>query len=266
MKKFIALTLVTLGVAVSARAQWIVYDPTMNMQQIMAQAQNIAKYVEMVNNQVQQIQKLTDQLNEFKHYEDLFGDPKAVLLSTVQPLVSDLRKTELGQTLTTLEGTVNAGQAMLYNANGLFQSIGTTFSTPGGKTVTRLQAPYLPLAAVQKTTDNFLSVSTDATARRVALKQEIAATTDALKAATTDAEVQKLQGVLLGLTAALNNTDYEINQATTSALVQDIANRNDAQRQIEAKKEQQHAEFTEAVQQYGQTFRLLNAPTDFPIR
>ena len=59
----------TLGVTVSARAQWIVYDPTMNMQQIMAQAQNIAKYIEMVNNQVQQIQKLTDQLNEFKHYE-----------------------------------------------------------------------------------------------------------------------------------------------------------------------------------------------------
>jgi len=29
----------------------------MNMQQIIAQAQNIAKYVEMVNNQVQQIQK-----------------------------------------------------------------------------------------------------------------------------------------------------------------------------------------------------------------
>jgi hypothetical protein len=49
--------------------------------------------------------------------------------------------------------------------------------------VTRLQAPYLPVAAVQKTTDNYLSVSTDATARRIALKAEIAATTDALKAA-----------------------------------------------------------------------------------
>ena len=101
-------------------------------------------------------------------------------------------------------------------------------------------------------------------ARRVALKNQIAATTEQLKSATTDAEVQKLQGVLIGLTAAFNNTDYEINQATASALVQDVANRNDAQRQIEAKKEQQHAEFTEAVQKYGQTFRLMNAPTAFP--
>ena len=100
MKKLIALTLVTLGVATSARAQWVVYDPAVHTQQILDEAQNVAKYIEMINHQVQQIQTLTDQLNKFKHYEDLFGDPKAVLLTTVQPLVNDLRKTEVGQTLT----------------------------------------------------------------------------------------------------------------------------------------------------------------------
>ena len=126
MKKFIALALVTLGITVSARAQWIVFDPTMNVQSILNTAQEIAKYVEMINNQVQQIQTLTDQLNEFKHHEDLFGDPKAVVLTTVQPLVNDLRKTEVGETLTALEGAVDAGDAMLYNASGLFTSIGTT--------------------------------------------------------------------------------------------------------------------------------------------
>jgi hypothetical protein len=264
MKKYIALTLVTLSLTVSARAQWIVYDPVATIQAVVNTAQEIAKYVEMINNQVQQIDALTDQLNEFKHYEELFGDPRRVVLSAITPLTADLRKTELGQTLTALEGAVDASQAMLYDASGLFHSVGTTFTTPGGRTVTRVEAPYLPVAAVQKTTDNYLSVSTDATARRVALKEQIAATTDALKRATTDAEVQKLTGVLIGLSSALNNTDYEINQATTSAVVQDIANRNDTQRQVEAKKEQQHAEFTEAVQKYGQTFRLMNAPTAFP--
>ncbi len=266
MKKFTALMLVTIGVATSARAQWVVYDPTLHTQSILNTAQEIAKYIEMINNQVQQIQALTDQLNEFKHYEELFGDPKAVLLSTIKPLTDDLRKTELGQTLTTLDSVANGAEAMLYNADGLFHSVGTTFKTANGATVTRLEAPYRPVAAVQKTTDNYLSVSTDATARRIALKGQIAATTDALKNATTDAEVQKLSGVLVGLSSALNNTDYEIHQATASAIVQDIANRNEMQRQIEAKKEQQHAEFTEAVQKYGRTFRLMDAPTDFPTR
>src|SRR5688572_13516517 len=151
MKKFIAITLVTISVATSARAQWVVYDPTLHTQTILNSAQEIAKFVEMINNQVQQIQTLTDQLNEFKHYEELFGDPKTVLLSTVKPLADDLRKTELGQTLTTLEGVANAADAMLYNAGGLFHSVGTTFNTPNGTTVKRLEAPYRPVAAVQKT-------------------------------------------------------------------------------------------------------------------
>src|SRR6266496_6327134 len=99
MKKFIAITLVAIGVAASARAQWVVYDPTLQTQSILNTAQEIAKFVEMINNQVQQIQTLTDQFNEFKHYEGQFGDPKPVVLTTVQPL----------------------GTGMLYNANGLFQ-------------------------------------------------------------------------------------------------------------------------------------------------
>jgi hypothetical protein len=263
MKKLIALTTIV-GLTITSARAFTVYDPTLHMQTILNSAQEIAKFVQMINNQVQQIQTLNNQLNEFQHYKELFGDPKAVALATVQPLVTDLRKTELGQTLTVLESAVDAGEAMLYNANGLFSSIGTTFNTPNGAMVTRRETPYLPVAAVQKTTDNFLSVSTDATARRIALKEEIARTTEALKSAPTDAAVQKLTGVLIGLSSALNNTDYEINQATASALVQDVANRNEAQRQVEAKKEQQHAEFTEAVQQYGQTFRLMNAPTAFP--
>lgn len=263
MKKLIVIT-ATVGLALTSAHAFTVYDPKMDANLILQTAQEMAKFAEMINNQVKQIQTLTDQLNEFKHYESLFGDPKAVLLTTVQPLVTDLRKIELGETLTALEGAVDAGEAMLYDANGLFTSIGTTFNTPNGANVTRREAPYLPVAAVQKTTDNFLSVSSDATARRIALKEEIARTTTALRSATTDAEVQKLTGVLIGLSSALNNTDYEINQATASALVQDVANRNEVQRQIEAKKEQQHAEFTEAVQKYGQTFRLMNAPSAFP--
>ena len=60
MKKLITLTLLILAVGQSARAQWIVYAPTVHMQQIMDTAQDIAKYVEMINNQVQQIQTLTN--------------------------------------------------------------------------------------------------------------------------------------------------------------------------------------------------------------
>jgi P-type conjugative transfer protein TrbJ len=94
MKKFIALALVTLGITVPARAQWIVCDPANTVQSVINTSQEITKFVEMINNQVQQIETLTDQLDEFKHYKELFGDPNAVVLTTVQPLVNDLHYPE----------------------------------------------------------------------------------------------------------------------------------------------------------------------------
>ena len=250
----------------TAQTQWIVYDPTMNVQQILDTAQELAKYVQMINNQAQQIRTLTSQLDEFKNYEAVFGNPAAVALPTVPPLVSDLDQTEMGQPLLTLQVTADGSAAMTYDGGGLFQAVGTTFTTPDGATVTRQQEPYKPVAAIQNTTSNYLSISTNAEIRRIALKQEIAATIEQLKSAATASDVQKLTGVLIGLSSALNNTDYELGQASGSVVVQDIANRNDAQRQTEAQKEQQRAEFTEAVQQYGQTFRLMDTPTEFPTQ
>jgi hypothetical protein len=266
MKKLAALTLMSFSIGLSARAQWVVYDPTVHAQQIIGTAEELAKYAVMINNQVQQIQTLSSQLAEFKNYEALFGNPASVSLSTAQSLVTDLGRMEVGVTLPALQTTANANQAMAYDGGGLFQAVGTTFATPKGQTVTRQQAPYVPIAAIQNTTSNYLSVSTNIEARRVALKQDIAATIDQLKAATTAADVQKLTGVLVGLSSALNNSDYELGQASSSVAVQDIANRNDAQRQDQAQKEQQQAEFTEAVQQYGKTFKLLNTPTQFPTQ
>src|SRR5438128_10460634 len=102
MKKFIALTLVTLGVATSARAQWVVYEPTLHTQSILNTAQEIAKYVEMINNQVQQITTLQNQLTSLNHYIDLFGDPSSVKLPTAATLATDLLSTELGQNLNRL--------------------------------------------------------------------------------------------------------------------------------------------------------------------
>jgi hypothetical protein len=264
MKRFIAIGVGTLSVALTARAQWAVYDAANHAQQIVNGAQEIAKFVEMINNQVQQIDRLTEQVNTLNHYVDLFGDPNSVAPASMGFLTAELRRTELGETLLDLRTSVDPIASMLDDGGGLFHVIGEDFTTPGGTTIARRQGVYRPVAAVQKTTGNYLNVSANAVERRAALKAEIASTTDALKAAKTDAEVQKLTGVLVGLSAALDSSDHEVSQATASALVQDIANRADERRQIDAKKEQQHAEFTEAVDKYAKTFRLMNAPVNFP--
>ena len=266
MKKLIAIIAVALPLAFSARAQWIVYDPTMNIEQILDEAESIAKYVTMIDNQVQQIQTLSDQLSEFKNYETLFGNPSQVVLSMVAPLDADLKSLEPGLNLENLVSSADGNYALTYNDNGIYATVGVNFQTPRGQTVQRPADQYKKFAAINDTANNYVSVADDAAKRRATLKNQIAQTTQQLQNATTDAEVQKLQGVLTSLNADLASTDDEVNQAASSAMVQDIQNRNDQQKQQQALTEQQNAEFEEATSNYVATFQLLAEPTQFPTQ
>jgi hypothetical protein len=257
MKRIIIITAVALPLAFSARAQYIVYDPKCNIQQILDTAQEIAK-------QVEEISVLTSQLNEFKNYESLFGNPSKVVLSMVAPLASDLKKLESGQNLEKLVANADGNAALTYNDSGIYNTVGVSFQTPRGQTIQRPANQYKPFAAINNTASNYVTVAGNAAQRRATIKDEIAQTAEQLQNATTDAEVQKLHGVLTSLNGDLASTDDEVNQAAASAMVQDIQNRNDQQKQIQALTEQQNAEFTEAVSNYTAKFQLLNAPTVFP--
>jgi membrane-associated HD superfamily phosphohydrolase len=264
MKKLIATTLIALPLAFGTHAQWIVYDPTMNIEQILDQAENIAKYVQMIDNQVQQIQTLSDQLSEFKNYESLFGNPSQVTLPMVSALDTDLQSLEPGLNLENLVANADGSYALTYNDSGIYATVGVSFQTPGGQTIQRPANQYKPFAAINDTANNYVTVADNAAQRRAAIKDQIAQTTQQLQNATTDAEVQKLHAVLTSLNADLASTDDEVNQAAASAMVQDIQNRNDQQKQIQALTEQQNAEFTEAVSNYTAKFQLFNEPTVFP--
>ncbi len=264
MKKVIVAALIALPLAFSARAQWVVYDPAMNTQQILDEIQNLAQYAQMINNQVQQIQMLTSQLTEFKNYEAVFGNPGKVLLSMVAPLDADLKNLEPGLNLENLVANANGNIALNFNDSGIYATVGTSFQTPGGQTIQRPANQYEPFSAIINTASNYVAVADNAAQRRAAIKDQIAQTTQQLQGATTDAEVQKLHGVLTSLNGDLASTDDEVNQAASAAMVQDIQNRNDQQKQIVALTEQQNAEFAESISNYTAKFQLLNAPVPFP--
>ncbi len=266
MKRIIIITAVALPLAFSVRAQVIVYDPTSNVQQIVDEAENLAEFASMIDNQVQEIQTLTSQLNQFENYESLFGNPSQVVLSMVAPLATDLQSLETGVNLENLVANANGSSAMTYNDSGIYATVGTSFQTPGGQTIQRPTNQYQRFSAVINTASNYVTVADNAAQRRATIKTNIAQTTQQLQNATTDAEVQKLNGVLTSLDGNLASTDDEVNQAAASATVQDIQNRNDQQKQIQALTEQQNAEFTEAVSNYTAKFLLLDTPTAFPTQ
>jgi hypothetical protein len=265
MKKILIITAIALPLAFSARAQWIVYDPVSNIQQILDEAENIAEYVDMVDNQVQQITQLSDQLQQLQQYNKAFGDPSQILNVTgVSALTSDLTQTPLGQTISSVEQSANGVAALTYDANGLYNQIGATFTTPSGNQIQRDATDYKPFEAINNATANYSNVTANVLQRRQALKDAIASTTDALQSATTASEVQKLTGVLVGQNAALAATDKEIDQAVAVSVEQDIENRNDAQKQAVAAQEQQKAEVVEAFSNYRTNFQLNTQPPMFP--
>jgi hypothetical protein len=182
----------------------------------------------------------------------------------VPNLDSDLQSLEPGKNLENLVSSADGNYALTYNDSGIYATVGASFQTPGGQTIQRPADQYKPFAAINDTANNFVTVADNAAQRRATIKDEIAQTTQQLQNATTDAEVQKLHGVLTSLNGDLASTDDEVNQAASSAMVQDIQNRNDQQKQIQALTEQQNAEFTEAVSNYTAKFLLLDTPTAFP--
>jgi hypothetical protein len=264
MKSLLTIAIAGLLATTSVRAQWVVYDPIMNVEQILAQAENIAQYVQMVDNQVQQISQLSSQLQQLQQYNKAFGDPSVIVnVNGANALVSDLQQPVVGQNIATLEVRSDGAQALTYNGNGLYVQIGATFTTPSGNQIQRNTNYYRPYEGVNQATENYTNVNASVLQRRAALKAQIASTTDALQSATTASEVQKLTGVLIGQSAALAATDKEIDQAGTLSLVQDIENRNDVEKQATARSEQQRAEMVETFGNYRTNFTLITQPPLF---
>jgi hypothetical protein len=264
MKFIVSIT--TLLVAASlANAQVVVIDPTAIAHNQANHVVDLAKYVEMVNNQIRQINTMTQELQQVTAYVKAFGDPSKLLnIVGANQLIGSLQQTGVGQTLTQLQRSTNGLQALQYNGNGLYQSLGQTFTTPSGAQVPRLEDLYRKYGAIQDDSRNFQSVTTDVLARRANLRNQIASTTTQLQAATTDAETQKLTGVLVGYNAELATVDHEIDNAAGQVLTQDAENRADKERDNQARREERQAQIEESFRRYGEVFQLETTPPTFP--
>ena len=234
----------------AARAQLIVEDVVSLAQDAVNQVVDLAKYVEMVNNQVQQINTMTQELQQTVAYVKAFGDPSQLLeITGVNGLVSELEQSGVGQTLGALQQTASGIQSLKNNATGLYQSItDTSFS---GIQIPRVPDFYKPFAAVENASANYTTVYDDVMQRRQTFKGQMVETVDQLQAASTDAETQKLQGVVTAQSAQLQAIDQEITNATSQAVVQDIANRNNEQKQQQARSEQIAADRQDAMKKFG---------------
>jgi hypothetical protein len=266
MKLILTLTALV-ATAPLLRAQVVVTNPISDAFAEVMHLEDIAKQVEMINNQVQQIQTLTAQLQQVQAYVKAFGDPEQLLsIVGADELIGSLQQSGVGQTIGELQELASGVEALTYDANGLYQSLGASFTTPDGVEMPRAEELYRKFGAIQQGSQNFQAVTDDVLSRRESLRQQIAATTQQLQASTTDAETQKLTGVLVGYTAELETVDREIEHAAAQLATQDIENRADKERQDEARREERRAQMDESTRRFGDVFRLDATAPAFPSR
>jgi hypothetical protein len=245
----ITATILSLGLT-NLEAQVVVVDPTAIAHSQANHIVDLAKYVEMVNNQLRQITTMTQELQQVTAYVKAFGDPSKLLnIVGANQLVSELQKSGVGQTLGALQQTASGIQSLQNNTNGLYQKI--TSNSLSGIGVPRAVDTYKPFSALENTSSNYTSVYDDAMRRREDLKRQMSGTVAQLQASTTDAETEKLQGVLTGQTAQLHAVDQEIVNATSQSVVQDISNRNDEEKQQQARNEEIAADRHDALTKFG---------------
>src|SRR5262245_22036487 len=265
LKKYLFSAVILLFAAPLVPAQVVVIDPAQIANNQANHIVDLAKYVEMVNNQLKQITTMTQELQQVTAYVKAFGDPSSLLNVTgANQLISSLRQTGVGQTIGQLQQAANGIQALEYTGNGLYTNLGSTFTTPGGVQLPRVEELYRKYGAVQQSSQNFQGVTTDVLTRRANLRNQIASTTTQLQAATTDAETQKLTGVLVGYNAELATVDHEIDNAAGQVLTQDAENRADKERDDQARREERQAQMEESFRRYGEVFQLETTPPTFP--
>ena len=252
MKIKLLLLLVCGAIVRPLQAQFPVTDVGV----IAGQAAELARFIEMVNNQYQQIMVLTNQLTQLEFLARILGDPATIRTADGLPaLLTSLSSTGSNVARIALVAETTALEAQQYSGGGLFRAVGDTFRTRDGDVLHRQDDPYKPIAAIFRAVANHDAVEQDVLTRRQHLRTAIQQTLTALLAATTDAEAQKLHGVLLGQLAELQTTDHELSFAAQRTLIQDIEARNDRQRQEAAAHEEQATEFHQTLEHLGQWLR-----------
>jgi len=233
MKTISALLLLIVGSAVPCLAQWAVID----VAGIQQNAMNYAALVEQLSKQATQISNQVRQIEQFETQLKRMGD-----MANVKNLIG-FPELRLDLNLPTKIKTWDDGLARVDGRGlfgdtrgGIFREIAPEFKDFDGGSIQRDAQAYKEAHDMAATVDEFKTVQGDVYMRRENLKRAIAQTSEAMQAADTEAEQQKLQALLNAQYGELASADAEVGLSAAQVQVKaaEATAMNSAQSEAEA--------------------------------
>jgi hypothetical protein len=188
-----------------------------------AQAANIAKWVESINNLRTQIDQLNRQINIQDDIRRWSGSPVEASSSVVlDGLGAGELVRDYGRAKRAVVGLTYSLQSLGNTAEGNYRAL-TNLDLAGGE-LRRDPLTYRRYAVLDAKQEVTAEVATETKDREQELQGQVADTLAALKSADTDAEVQKLSAKLVALNGQLAQVEAARRREVDEVALQKIAN------------------------------------------
>jgi hypothetical protein len=267
--KYLLTITVWFTICFASRA-YTVHDPihtTLNiLQQVIGQvrqelqhAEDVAKYAEMIQKQMQQIQQFTTMINQNIEQLRRIGDPNTYInMLGLDTLFNEMDriKSGVGATMAEFQQTVDGVAALKNTANGLYQDL-SNLPDRFGQTVQYDVNSFKRFGAVQDMYRTFNTEIEQGNRSLAVLQQDKQRTLQQLNSAGSLIEVQKLTAKLHAIESSIQDTSVRMNMAAQKTLVQQAANQNDEARMQQAVLQQRLQEMEEENLQMQQNARRM---------
>jgi septal ring factor EnvC (AmiA/AmiB activator) len=249
--KFLLVLILIVSGSYRAHAMISVYDAINTVENVIQQvvdrvvqaaqhAEDMAKYVQMIENQTQQIAQMTTMIGQNVQTLERLGNPQTYInMLSLNTILADIQRTMngVGTTVAGFQQTANGFMALKYTANGLYQDL-TQLRDQFGNPIQFQSNNFTRFAMVQNMYQSFNTEMTQANQALASLLQQKQQILQQLNSASSLIETEKLKSQLQAVEANINNATARLNMYSQKMVVQQTANQNDAARMQEAQREQ----------------------------
>jgi hypothetical protein len=254
MKTILRSLLVLTVVLISSgpvKATLVVFDPISTAQNVVQQvidrvvqaaqhAEDMAKYVQMIENQTQQIAQLTTMISQNVQQLERLGNPQTYInMLSLNTILADIQRTMngVGTTIAEFQQTANGVMALKNTANGLYQDL-SQLKDQFGNPIQFQPNMFTKFGVVQNMYQSFSTEMTQTNQALAILLQQKQQILQQLNGASSLIETEKLKSQLQAVEANISGATARLGVYSQKIMVQSAVNQNDAARVQEAQRQQ----------------------------